>query len=61
VPRSCSCLDLPGVCYRPLASDLIHADLSVAFRRSEPSQAAKSFLRCCTAYRNAHATTPPTA
>ena len=61
VPRSCRCLDLPGVCYRPLARDLIHADLSVAFRRSEPSQAAKSFLRHCTAYRNAHAAAPPDA
>lgn len=61
VPRSCGCLDLPGVCYRPLADQPVYADLSVAFRRSEPSQPAKSFLRYCTTYRNAHASGPSAA
>lgn len=45
VPQSCNCLDLPGVCYRPLAGTKILADLSLAYRRSEPSPIARSFLQ----------------
>jgi len=52
VPQSCKCLDLPGVCYRPLAGRKVFADLSVAFRRSEPSQPARTFLRYCQGFRN---------
>jgi DNA-binding transcriptional LysR family regulator len=53
VPQSCRCLDLPGVCYRALAGKKILADLSVAYRRSEPSQPARTFLRYCQGFRNA--------
>lgn len=45
VPQSCQCLDLPGVCYRPMAGNRILADLSLAFRRSEASPIARSFLQ----------------
>lgn len=51
VPQSCKCLDLPGVCYKRLAGPTVLADLSLAFRRSEPSPVARSFARYCARFR----------
>lgn len=52
VPQSCDCLDLPGVCYKPLAGTPILADLSLAYRRSEPSPIARSFLQYSAHFRD---------
>jgi len=52
VPQSCNCLDLPGVCYRPLSGPPVLADLSLAYRRSEPSPIARSFLQYSAHFRD---------
>ncbi|WP_458097902.1 LysR substrate-binding domain-containing protein [Roseomonas sp. WA12] len=51
VPRSVSCIQLPGVAYRPLAGMAITAELAVAHRRSDPSAAARRFIRHSRGYR----------
>ncbi|SHI87726.1 transcriptional regulator, LysR family [Roseomonas rosea] len=51
VPRSVGCIQLPGVAYRPLAGPGIMAELAVAHRRSEPSPAARRFIRHARGYR----------
>ncbi|HWK66906.1 MAG TPA: LysR substrate-binding domain-containing protein [Rhizobiaceae bacterium] len=53
VPQSCRCLDLPGVCYRPLAGNDVKADLAVAYRRSDPSPISRTFLQYCLKFRSA--------
>jgi DNA-binding transcriptional LysR family regulator len=53
VPQSCRCLDLPGVRYKRLSGATVLADLSLAFRRSEPSPVARSFARYCSRFRTA--------
>jgi len=52
VPQSCKCLDLPGVSYKRLQGEKLLADLSVAFRRSEPSPVARTFLQYCSQFRS---------
>jgi len=52
VPQSCHRLDLPGICYRPLSGTPILADLSLAYRRSEPSPIARSFLQYSAHFRD---------
>lgn len=45
VPRSVSCVTLPGVCYREFSGHAIMADLSIAFRKSDPSEAVRAFVK----------------
>jgi DNA-binding transcriptional LysR family regulator len=45
VPQSVSCIQLPGVRYKAIAGPPIRAELAVAFRRSEPSAAARAFVQ----------------
>lgn len=51
VPRSVSCIQLPGVAYRPLARMTVTAELAVAHRRSEASAAARRFIRHARGFR----------
>jgi len=52
VPQSCSCLTLPGVRYKRLSGTQVLADLSLAYRRSEASPVARSFVRHCAKLRS---------
>lgn len=44
VPQSCNCIQIPGVAYRPLASQMRLAELAAAFRRDERAPAVKMFI-----------------
>ncbi|MDE1570016.1 LysR substrate-binding domain-containing protein [Aquabacter sp. P-9] len=43
VPQSVRCIQVPGLRYRPIADAKVLAELSVAFRRNEPSPVARAF------------------
>jgi DNA-binding transcriptional LysR family regulator len=43
-PRSMSCLQLPGVQYRPIDGLKTTSDLAIAYRRNEASSAVKAFI-----------------
>ena len=45
VPQSLKIIQLPGVCYKPIAESKVRAELAVAFRRNEPSPVARAFAR----------------
>jgi DNA-binding transcriptional LysR family regulator len=45
VPQSLKIIQLPGVCYKPIADSKVRAELSVAFRRNEPSAVARAFAK----------------
>ena len=45
VPQSVRCIQLPGVRFKQIAGSPILAELAVAFRRSEPSPAARAFAQ----------------
>jgi DNA-binding transcriptional LysR family regulator len=45
VPRSLTCLQLPGLVYRPVTGSTTTSDLAVAYRRSEPAPAVRAFIR----------------
>lgn len=44
VPQSVQCIQLPNVVYRPLTDRSLRGELAVAFRRGEPSNAARHFI-----------------
>lgn len=44
VPRSCNCIQVPGVVYRPLSSQSRKAELAAGFRRDERAPAVKMFI-----------------
>lgn len=45
VPQSVKCIQLPDVRFKQIVGKPIHAQLAVAFRRSEPSPAARAFAQ----------------
>jgi DNA-binding transcriptional LysR family regulator len=45
VPQSCSCIQIPGVVYRPLSRPTEPVELVVAFRRDERAPAVKAFIQ----------------
>lgn len=45
VPQSLKIIQLPGVCYKPIADSKVRAELAVAFRRNEPSPVARAFAK----------------
>ncbi|WP_160000726.1 LysR substrate-binding domain-containing protein [Roseomonas sp. 18066] len=46
VPASLrDCVQLPGLCYRPLSGAPILADIAAAYRRNEAAPAARDFIR----------------
>ena len=45
VPESCSCIQIPGVVYKPLSHQTKPVELAVAFRRDERAPAVKAFIR----------------
>ncbi|MET7241876.1 LysR substrate-binding domain-containing protein [Methylobacterium sp. EM32] len=45
VPRSLTCLQLPGLVYRPVTGSTTTSDLAVAYRRNEPAPAVRAFIR----------------
>lgn len=45
VPQSVKCIQLPDVRFKPIVGAQIYAELAVAFRRSEPSPAARAFAQ----------------
>lgn len=44
VPQSCSCIQIPGVAYRPLSGRTRSAEMVAAFRRDERAPAVKAFI-----------------
>ncbi|HWM81286.1 MAG TPA: LysR substrate-binding domain-containing protein [Pseudolabrys sp.] len=44
VPQSCSCIQIPGVVYRPLEPQQSPAELAAAFRRDERAPAVRMFI-----------------
>lgn len=55
VPQSCSCIQIPGVVYKPLSGQTKQVELAAAFRRDERAPAVKAFiqqLRNCSSKRN---------
>jgi DNA-binding transcriptional LysR family regulator len=45
VPQSCSCLQIPGVVYKPLSRQAKLEEFAVAFRRDERAPAVKAFIQ----------------
>ncbi len=45
VPQSCSCIQIPGVVYKPLSTQTKPVELAVAFRRDERAPAVKAFIQ----------------
>ena len=45
VPQSCSCIQIPGVVYKPLSGQTKPAEMVAAFRRDEKAPAVKAFIR----------------
>lgn len=45
VPDSCSCIQLPGVVYKPLSHEIEPVEIAVAFRRDERAPAVKTFIQ----------------
>jgi DNA-binding transcriptional LysR family regulator len=45
VPESCSCIQIPGVVYKPLSRQTKPVELAVAFRRDEQAPAVKAFIQ----------------
>jgi DNA-binding transcriptional LysR family regulator len=45
VPKSLTCIQLPGICYRPIGGPKLLAELALASRRSETSPAARAFVQ----------------
>jgi DNA-binding transcriptional LysR family regulator len=45
VPQSVKCIQLPGVRFKQIAGTPVFGELAVAFRRSEPSPAARAFAQ----------------
>lgn len=45
VPQSVKCIQLPDVRFKQIVGKPIYAELAVAFRRSEPSPAARAFAQ----------------
>jgi DNA-binding transcriptional LysR family regulator len=45
VPKSCSCLRIPGVVYKALSQQTKPVEFAVAFRRDERAPAVKAFIR----------------
>jgi DNA-binding transcriptional LysR family regulator len=45
VPQSCSCIQIPGVVYKPLSGRTRLVELAAAFRRDERAPAVKAFIR----------------
>lgn len=45
VPQSVKCIQLPGIRYKAIEGNPIFSELAVAFRRSEPSPAARAFAQ----------------
>jgi DNA-binding transcriptional LysR family regulator len=44
VPESCSCIQIPGVVYKPLSRQTKPVELAAAFRRDERAPAVKTFI-----------------
>jgi len=47
VPKSMNAVGLPGICYVDVSGITTTSDVAIAFRKSESSQAAKSFIALC--------------
>jgi len=47
VPKSMNAVGLPGICYVDVSSITTTSDVAIAFRKSESSLAAKSFVALC--------------
>ena len=47
VPKSMSAVSLPGIRYVDISGIAITSEVVLAFRKSEPSRAAKSFIALC--------------
>lgn len=45
VPQSCSCIQIPGVVYKPLSTQTKPVELAAAFRRDERAPAVKAFIQ----------------
>jgi DNA-binding transcriptional LysR family regulator len=45
VPQSCSCIQIPGVLYKPLSAQTKQVELAAAFRRDERAPAVKAFIQ----------------
>jgi DNA-binding transcriptional LysR family regulator len=45
VPQSCSCIQIPGVVYKPLFPRSKSVELAAAFRREERAPAVKAFIQ----------------
>jgi|SRR5579859_5008559 len=45
VPESCSCLQIPGVVYKPLSRQTKLVEFAAAFRRDERAPAVKAFIQ----------------
>ena len=45
VPQSCSCIQIPGVAYKPLSGRTKPAEMVAAFRRDERSPAVMAFIQ----------------
>lgn len=45
VPQSLRCIEMPGVRYKPVRDLGVTAELAIAYRRTEPSTAARAFIR----------------
>lgn len=45
VPASCSCLQIPGVVYKPLSPQTKQVEFAAAFRRNERAPAVKAFIQ----------------
>ena len=45
VPQSLRCIEMPGVRYKRVRNLAVTAELAIAYRRSEPSTAARAFIQ----------------
>jgi DNA-binding transcriptional LysR family regulator len=45
VPQSCSCIQIPGVVYKPLSPHMRQIEMAAAFRRDERAPAVKAFIQ----------------
>ena len=45
VPQSCSCIQIPGVVYKPLSPQMDRVEMAAAFRRDEQAPAVRAFIQ----------------
>jgi hypothetical protein len=55
VPQSCSCIQIPGVVYKPWSPQMHRVEMAAAFRRDERAPAVRAFIQQLEAVRASRA------